>query len=359
MQIRVLTPDDARYLLSDLSWRSRRERAVFDRATMVHLVATVSGIKLPTAEVERQIRATCIQAVGQRDKIAREMLRPLLDFPCDVRRIVEDEFPSLIKHLDHVEKFDEDGQQPKPQITNDHNSALTRDEEMRVLEFLAPRGPNGKKPPLLTYLAHKVAGRESPLVDELERVGLQAVERCARSYDPARGAFTTFASLRVKGAMKNYLARDHRPSHFYGYDEVALDYSSTDEADGATSGARERARDDWRMAGKLDPPEAKKTPEKRTSTGAKITAASYIATQTQLREADQLIRSKETAARIETELANLTPNEREAFLNRYMTPELKKLSRGELAHKLGVSTQYVGRLERDAKRKLQRAGIPV
>ena len=159
--------------------------------------------------------------------------------------------------------------------------------------------------------------------------------------------------------MKNHLARDGKQSRFYGYDEASHHYSHRDDGDHASSGAVEQARNGWRLAGKFDPPEAKKAPEKRISTGAKITAASYIATHAQLREADQLIRSKETTALIEAELAKMNPAESEAFRNRYMTPPGKKLTQGELAIKLGVSAQYVGRLERDAARRLRKAGIPV
>jgi RNA polymerase sigma factor (sigma-70 family) len=311
-----------------------------------------------TADYEAMTRRTCDRALWQPDTVARMWMRDVIVYRCNYRAIVEAEYPRLVPHLDYAERHDIDDKRIKPTITNGSNSALTAEQREAITGTWDKEGgwivtgvltPRGKRPSLLASAANRIAGRDNlERVAAIEAVGLRVLEECARKWNPSRGKLWTFAKQRVEGAMKDYL-RDCKPGKFYGYDEEHHHHS--EGADGDWNGSAARARADWHMDGMLGAPNDKKAPHGRAAIGGKLPEQSYIQREAQHAADTQ---PQETAGKLDKALAKLKPEERDAFRNRYMTPESKKLSRSQMARRWSVSPQYIGRLERNAKRKLQK-----
>jgi RNA polymerase sigma factor (sigma-70 family) len=332
-----------------------------DTAVMLAFQDAAAGNAPTNTEYEQRVRAICDGALGQPNSIIQQALRQLLDLPCDYRAIIEAEYPTLVWRLDHVESHDAYDTPKKPtRPMLGHNSGLTAEQREAITGKFDPKNrrwivvgpltPRGNKPSLFTSAAHRIAGRDNvERVAAVEAIGLQALERCALSWDPSRAKLWTYAKSRVEGAMKNFL-RDGKPGKFYGYDEGHHHHSERD-GDG-WNGSAAQAKTDWRLTGKFEAPDEKKGPVPRNSTGgSKLNEPSWIEQETQqIADANP----PETASKIDKAMAKLKPEERDAFRNRWMTAESLKLSRTRLARRWNVSPQYIYRLEKNAKRKLQK-----
>jgi hypothetical protein len=339
----ALTPEDAQIFLRRSDDNRRHERDTWDHREHINAVPLqledLATGRVPTAaEYEHRVRNICADLVGQPNEEVHQALRDVVGFPCDYRAVVAGEYPALVEHLECVIK---EIRQETTHPLLGHNSQLTEAEKRLVFLHLKPKPKKlSARDPCYRWSwpspgcnvesrAKKIAGRSNyELVAELETVGQQVLEELAPKFDATRRqSFWSFVHLRVKGAMRNYLNRKRRPSKHYGYDEKTLDYSSKTNVPDAISGSRERAAYDWRYDSKQ-----KSDFEPRMSTGARFTQ-SFIQSELVMGSYPQGMSGIEIAV-----------------IENMRAPKSKRVSQEKLAKKWNVSREYVGRLERTAKK---------
>jgi DNA-directed RNA polymerase sigma subunit (sigma70/sigma32) len=220
-----------------------------------------------------------------------------------------------------------------------------RQEERKIQQLQPPSAEQAKLVfdhiPLVRKFARSIARGDRVLFEELEALGLRALEEKARTYDSTRGfTFGTHARLRVRGAMIDHVRENGgRMIAVGGMTELAI------------AGRRKSGRKASKTTSD-DMPIIWSAPE--------VTASGHIR-QTHntpppkngikyYTPAGKLLPTRDMSV-IETLIPKLNPRQQAVYRGRVLTHP--PVSRTQLAHQLRIADEtQISRIERQAQRKM-------